>query len=347
MSFTNNYLYHSLLINPTSFVSYPNFEHQSNKRNSTSFSSLKFKQGKINYLGEVNNKAKSKIIRAVNVLFDISSVKRFLNPKTKKWNRFRLNFITLTLSAAQMQVGDKLIKKECLEWWLSLARRKFGLKSYVWKAERQKNGNLHFHITTNCFIGVQELRDSWNKAQNRIGFIDLFENKYNHRNPNSTDIKIVRNSKDLGTYIAKYVGKELEKDDRISGKVWDCSLNLKRVKPCNVELIGGFDDEFSKLLYENDFKQIDRDFIKIFISEKFRIKSLLTDKLRVEYEKYLQEVRDYERNCKNDTKVMDNKQQKEKKGIKESNTTKVKRVKKNNRLPSKKQIDLFVIPCRV
>ena len=227
--FTNNYLYHNLLINPTSLVTYPTFEHQFNKRNSQSFSSSKFEESKINYLGQVNNKSKAKIISAINLLYDISKKQSFINQKTKKRNYFKLNFITLTLSAAQMLVSDKLIKKECLAWWFEYAKKKFGLKSYVWKAERQKNGNLHFHITTNCFISIKDLRNSWNFAQNRVGFLDLFENKFNHRNPNSTDIRIVRNTKDLGIYIAKYIGKELTKNDRISGKVWDCSLNLKNV----------------------------------------------------------------------------------------------------------------------
>ena len=265
MSFTNNYLYHNLLINPTSFITYPVFEHQSQKRNRTSFTREKFRKNKLSYKGEMNKKSKSKIIRCVNVLFDISHEKKFWNEKRKKWNKFRLNFITLTLSSAQMMVEDRIIKKECLEWWLSVARRKFGMKHYVWKAERQKNGNIHFHITTNIFIGVQELRDSWNRAQERIGFLDLFEKKFNHRNPNSTDVKIVRNSKDLGVYIGKYISKELKKEDRISGKLWDCSKSLKSVKGCSVELLDKIEDEFSLVLQKFKFKKLEKDYIDIFV----------------------------------------------------------------------------------
>jgi len=343
MSFTNNYLYHNLLINPTSFITYPVFEHQSNKRNRKSYTSAKFKSSKISYLGKVNQKSKSKIIRCVNVLYDISRVQKFRNPTTKKTNRFVLNFITLTLSAAQMQVSDKIIKKECLQWWLSYARRKFGLKSYVWKAERQKNGNLHFHITTNCFIGVQELRDSWNRAQERVGFLDLFENKWNHRNPNSTDIKVVRKSKDLGIYIAKYVSKEESKKDKIVGKVWDCSENLKRVKSCNVELIGSIEKEFDELLQKFEFKKLEKDYIDIFVSEKYRIKEIISKSLSYEYRKYLQEVRTYERNNKPSKSDMENKKPKEKSRVQNANCKKYKRDKKNNRLPDTKQLELLKI----
>jgi len=341
MSFTNNYLYHNLLINPTSFITYPVFEHQSNKRNKTSFSKSKFQSEKLSYKGEINNKSKSKIIRCVNVLYDISSEKKFYNKAQKKYNRFKLNFITLTLSAAQMGVKDEIIKKECLEWWLSLARRKFGMKHYIWKAERQKNGNLHFHITTNIFIGVQELRDSWNNAQDRIGFLDLFENKWNHRNPNSTDIKIVRNSKDLGIYIAKYISKEIGKENRISGKLWDCSESLKRVKKCSVELVCKLEDEFNVILQNYDFKKIEKDYIDIFVSEKLRVKEILTNNLSYEYNKYLQEVRDFKRNNKSNKSNMANRKPTEKKIVKKSNSNEYKRNKKNNRLPDKRQIALL------
>ena len=270
--FTNNYLHSNLLINPTSLVTYPVFEHQFNKRNKTSFKVVNIKGENLNYQGEINNKSKSKIIQAVNLLYDISTTRKFKNKTTGKLNYFKLNFITLTLSSAQMQVSDKLIKKECLGWWLNYAKNKFGLKSYVWKSERQKNGNLHFHLTTNCYISVKELRESWNKAQNRIGFVDLFEMKFNHRNPNSTDIRIVKNTKMLGIYIAKYIGKELNKNDKIGGKVWDCSLNLKNVKKCNVELLGIVEKELEEVLKKNKFVEIEKDYIKIFVSENKRIK---------------------------------------------------------------------------
>ena len=246
-----------------------------------------------------------------------------------------------------MQVSDKLIKKECLEWWLSLARRKFGLTHYVWKAERQKNGNLHFHITTNCFVEIMELRKSWNLAQQRIGFLDLFEDKFNHRNPNSTDIRIVRNTKDLGIYLGKYIAKELNKNDKIGGKVWDCSKSLKSVKSCSLELYGKIETEFTNIIYENKLKKIEREFIDIFVSEKKRVSEMIKGEIKRNYDEYLQEVRNYKRNSKSNKQVVEVNKQSEKKGIKEIDTNQKQRTQKNNRLPSKRQIELFVIGCRV
>jgi hypothetical protein len=340
--FTNNYLHSNLLINPTSLITYPVFEHQFTKRNKTSFKVVKNKGENLNYKGEVNNKSKSKIIQAVNLLYDISTTRKFKNSTTGKLNYFKLNFITLTLSSAQMQVSDKLIKKECLGWWLNYAKRKFGLVSYVWKSERQKNGNLHFHLTTNCYISVKELRESWNQAQNRIGFLDLFENKFNHRNPNSTDIRIVKSTKMLGVYIAKYIGKELNKKDKISGKVWDCSLNLKNVKKCNVELLGIVEDELEEVLEKNKFVKIDKDYINIFVSKEKRIKEMLVNKLKEEYNGYLSKVKNYKRNSANDPQVVDNRKQIEEERNKKEYKSQVNSFKKNDRLPSTKQYKMLM-----
>ena len=342
MSYSNNYICTNLNIYPTSFVTYPVFEHQYTKGNCTSFKKLGVSDKSSNYLGNITKKNKIKIIRAVNLLYDISTIQHYTNPTTKKKNSFKLNFITLTLSSAQLLVGDKLIKKECFEWWLSLARRKFGLTSYVWKVERQKNGNLHYHITTNCYIDNKKLRDSWNLAQNRIGFIDLFEQRYNHRNPNSTDIKSVKSTKNLAVYIAKYLSKELESKDKISGKLWDCSENLKSVSVCSALLDFKNDMDLQKILDNNSFKEISKDYISIFVLMKDRVKNVLVSNLKEDYECYLQKVRDYKRISKDDRNALDRTGQKQEENNKAKYQNKKFRVQKSDRLPSQQQLDFII-----
>ena len=335
------YLYHSLQIASSYFVSYPVFELFNYKRNSSSFcvfSGLKQKQS---YKGEINAKSKSKIVKAVNLLYDISTRQYFFNKYTGKRNYFRINFITLTLSAAQMELDDKIIKKECFEWWLSLARRKFGLKHYVWKAERQKNGNLHFHLTTNCFIDVDDLRDSWNLAQNRIGFLDLFELKHNHTNPNSTDIKIVNSKKAIGSYIAKYIGKELEKGDRISGKVWDCSKSLKSVKLPTIEFLEDVQEEIKFYLDKDRMGIIEKDYITIFTLKNFKTNGFKKGIISTKWQDYLQEVRTYKTDSIKIKKPMGDRMSTEKKSNSNGATQVKQEVKKNKRLPTLKQIEMF------
>ena len=41
--------------------------------------------------------------------------------------------------------------------WLTRCRRDSGLKTYLWIAERQKNGTIHFHLLTNNFMPIKKV----------------------------------------------------------------------------------------------------------------------------------------------------------------------------------------------
>ena len=224
--------------------------------------------GKAQYEGSLTTGAKKRLKRAIQTITAIAEPKTAFNAATGKDFTFRLNFITLTLPAAQGDIRDKQIKKQCLEPFLLQARRWFKLRSYIWRAERQKNGNLHFHIVTDTFIPYDQLRDLWNLKLNNLKFIDKFEQKHKHKHPNSTDVHALKKVKNLSAYFAKYMAKDAEtaeqrmripfarqiwheklimakgvkykriltrKESLIEGKVWDCSSNLKL--PGNAELL--------------------------------------------------------------------------------------------------------------
>jgi 6-phosphogluconolactonase/glucosamine-6-phosphate isomerase/deaminase len=74
---------------------------------------------------------------------------------------------------------------------------------------------------------------------------------------------------------------------------------------------------------------------------------MIKGEIKRNYDEYLQEVRNYKRNSKSNKQVVEVNKQSEKKGIKEIDTNQKQRTQKNNRLPSKRQIELFVIGCRV
>jgi hypothetical protein len=218
------------------------------------------------YSGLVTPDSEKKIKRVINILLAIAKPKTVLNPKTNKWYSFKINFVTLTLPSAQGSIPDKEIKKQVFDVWLKSARRTVGLKSYFWRAEKQENGNVHF-----VFIPHQKLRDSWNNRLERLGFVTAFEEKHKHRIPNSTDVHAVYNIKNLPAYLAKYCskGKATPADaiaqppwskprqkfkpnkrakaytrlmtldeQRIDGKIWDCSKNLKQKGNCEMMLEG-------------------------------------------------------------------------------------------------------------
>nr|WP_321356644.1 hypothetical protein [uncultured Draconibacterium sp.] len=84
--------------------------------------------------------------------------------------RKKVGFFTLTLPSKQVH-SDKQIKKECLNQMLTELRADYNVKKYIWKAEKQENGNIHFHILTDTFLPVIEMRDKWNRIINKLGYV--------------------------------------------------------------------------------------------------------------------------------------------------------------------------------
>lgn len=199
------------------------------------------------YPGKLTATSRRSLVRAINLLLAISLPKKAVQFSTGKEFTFRVNFITLTLPAPQGDVTDEQLKRGPLKSWLKYWTRETGGMSYVWRAERQANGNLHFHIVSDRYILYTELRDTWNHRLNSLGFIDTFAEKHGHRHPNSTDVHAVAHIRNLAAYIAKYMSKQTQEADGIGGRVWDCSTNLKTKK--RVEYMVDADTEdFWKML---------------------------------------------------------------------------------------------------
>lgn len=184
------------------------------------------------YTGILSASAKKKLVKAINLLIAIAEPKKAIAFDSKKEFMFRVNFITLTLPAPQGTVSDKELKQKCLKQWLEYWKDQLPGMSYVWRAERQKNGNLHFHLVTDRYIHYKAIRDTWNRCLKPTGLIDAFQAKHGHPHPNSTDVHAVKNVRNLGAYIAKYMSKTESTAQPIEGRVWDCSKNLKVKDVC-------------------------------------------------------------------------------------------------------------------
>jgi hypothetical protein len=175
------------------------------------------------YTGQVSKSTAKRIARTCDILLQLSPPKTVWNPITQKQCTFRLTFLTLTVSAAEAisaKEGYKMGLAPFLDWL-----RKKGSTEYIWKAELQKRGQLHYHITTNQFIRYDDIKNKWNALQRIAGWTEGFYKREGHYHPNSTDIHAVRNVKRLDLYLAKYMAKG-DPSKSIEGKVWGCSRSL-------------------------------------------------------------------------------------------------------------------------
>lgn len=203
----------------------------------------------------ISNKSAQRIKRTINILLDSAKLKSVYNKATGKWFRFRLNLITLTLPSAQVH-GDKEIHNTIFKNFIRAIKQKFPGFMYIYKAEVQDNGNLHYHLTTNTYIDYLKLRNIWNYYTEKLGYVS----RSGVQSPNSTDVHAVKNIRDLAAYMVSYLtkkdiykknlkryfrrfGKRLKLNDRectvlprgyfssfkrlVDIKLWDCSKALQ------------------------------------------------------------------------------------------------------------------------
>lgn len=215
------------------------------------------------YTGVLSPSAARNLKYRIQLLVAQARWKENVNPSTGTSFKWKINFCTLTLSAPQGTLSDVTIKKQMFEPWLRIMREKFKLRSYLWRAERQMNGNIHFHVTTDSWLDLADIRTNWNNQQNKFHFISEFRESNDSPWPNSTDVRSTRSINDLAAYMVKYMGKDPEEhlkeinktrkanrlepinpdhhpwrkiegqpkwNDPIDGRVWDCSRNLKTSK---------------------------------------------------------------------------------------------------------------------
>ena len=222
-----------------------------------SFNNLKNHENR----NKVSEQAKRKLNRSIDYLLYTAKQKTVTNNRTQSKFVFKAAFITLTLSSHQ-EHSDQLLKSELLNQFLTEAKKRWKMTKYVWKAERQCNGNLHFHILTDVFIPYNELRNSWNRIQSKLGYIAAFQKVHGHKTPNSTDVHSLAKVKNVRQYMSKYMTKEtlqnrcketrehagfrpkkLYSEQTVStgakdylrkmsnnGRIWGCSTNLSDLK---------------------------------------------------------------------------------------------------------------------
>lgn len=297
-----------------SVVRYKQFERQLFRTDAQKNAADVFKEQET-YTGILCPGAKKRLTKAIELLVQAATKEKtfeFEHKKTKNVvsARFKLNFITLTIHSPKKMIDGKDGHKKCLEPLLLWLRRNYGMNLYVWKAELQERGQLHYHMTSNCFVPWKELRNKWNELQANAGYLNEYYEQNGHYDANSTDVHSVYKVKDMAKYLKKSIfksykqksgniisefKKSVQNTTSIGGKVWDCSLNLKSMRYFECA-----EDECSEI-----FTQIDTEARKngdvVFTDNctiytfKTNPKYLLNDRLQAEYLETMEKILSFER----------------------------------------------------
>jgi len=182
------------------------------------------------YTGIVTSSSQKLIRKSVDKFLQLSKKKVVINPITNKKQQFKFTFVTLTISENERMLTASEAYTKLLKPWLRVMKEKYEVDLYLWKAELQKRGQIHYHVTLNHWIHHTDIRNTWNNIQNRCGLLDNFYKEYGHKNPNSTDIHSVYKIKNIQAYLTKYLSKSEEDRGSTTGKIWDCSKKIKGYK---------------------------------------------------------------------------------------------------------------------
>lgn len=136
--------------------------------------------------GYLSKAARGKIKTGVDSMIFLSHLpvakRQTLNPKLGyKQQACYLTLATFTLPSAQRldaagNFDDKAVKRDVWSPMLQELRNRYGVVLYLWVAESQENGNIHFHALIDKYIdntveGGQQLTRTWNRVLDNAGYI--------------------------------------------------------------------------------------------------------------------------------------------------------------------------------
>ena len=244
----------------------------------------------------------NKIKTACRVLSYASELRKVRNSQGNYVNHLCM-FITLTLPYEQTH-EDKEITKYILGDFMDRCRKSNMFQNYVWRAEKQKNGNIHYHIITDSFCSYSMIYRLWKLSLDKLDYVKKYSEKFinmsytayrrlphnkslseqkvsekfakgvreNWKNPPCVKVDYTNDVSQVSAYIAKYTAKNEDLPNIVTGRVWSCSQSVSD----SVKVFKK-DEQFNKFWYQvgsemMNRKVIDSDFFSIC---EFRFTSLI------------------------------------------------------------------------
>jgi hypothetical protein len=254
------------------------------------------------YNGYISSATKSKVGKILETWYNIIEERR--SRKKIKFEKigYYITFLTLTLADKQIH-SDKEIKRVLLDSYIQYLQRVHGVINYFWKAEAQKNGNIHFHLFIDKFIDKKEIQNSWNNTQNKLGYLDRYFEKTQDINAPSSKIESIRDKKNGIGYLVKYstktakllkkgdvfMGEKIKKDGlydyyekegggiivfesrKLEGRVWGMSDVLRSLEPMNIQFSYTIEKLINEGIEKGKIRVFEKDYVQVFMGKITKI----------------------------------------------------------------------------
>lgn len=161
----------------TSYTGVNGVTNQPTQTNANSLANLEKvnEQGYNGYMSDATRRHVKGILENLLIAIELNTSMKFpfVPGQEKPLNVVYPTFVTLSLPFKQMH-DDNDLKREVFGPFMQEMIRNWNVKCYVWVAETQKNGNLHFHILMDRGIPANRLRQIWNKHLDSLDYVKCF-----------------------------------------------------------------------------------------------------------------------------------------------------------------------------
>jgi hypothetical protein len=281
-------------------------------------------QAKAAYSGGMSQGSRKRLSKAVTIMSQAIKPVWITNPVNNRLHYHKFSFITLTVASGK-NITAKFAYDHLLSHFLDWMTRTVGgenkaAKTYIWKAELQKRGQIHYHITTPAFIHWRQIRSKWNSLQRQAGLLDDFAMEHGHFDPNGTDVHDTRQVKNADRYLLKELGKtisalqlqaigevrakvkagELPAEDadaeieRIKaekvltvGKIWGCSQDLAGVNYFTLDVTREHERTIEQWVLEGRARKVVDDYFSIVYCDDADPPDILSGKETTAFREYL------------------------------------------------------------
>lgn len=123
----------------------------------------------------------------------LRSIMLYRREVKRRWDPGRAypTLITLTIPVKQ-EHSDREIYRACLMPWIQMMRRDYGVEQYVWRAEAQENGNLHYHLIVDRYIPKRSITLSWNQCLDNLDYRTRYFIQTGSAVPPSTEVHALK-----------------------------------------------------------------------------------------------------------------------------------------------------------
>lgn len=143
----------------------------------------------------------------------------------KKVNK--ILFLTFTIKA---NIRDNSITNKAFSYYLKILRARYKLHSYLWVAERQKRGAVHYHCLFDMpFTKYQTLSNLFHKCFTKF---DIETSSKNSVSTSKHYGAIVQNKEMALKYICKYISKQINQGFKGRNNAFSNNINIK---PVNID----------------------------------------------------------------------------------------------------------------